>query len=56
MIRAHSVTMSDKTKTIRVSLEVYNKLCELGKTNDNFPEVVDRIFRDNGLIAIVAEE
>jgi len=47
--------MSDKTKTIRVSLEVYNKLCELGRTNDSFIEVVDRIFRDDGLIAVVTE-
>jgi len=44
------------TKTIRVSLDVYNKLCELGKTNDSFTEVVDRLFKDNNLLPIVTDE
>jgi len=45
-----------KTRTIRVSLEVYEKLCELGKTNDSFTGLVDRIFRENNLIPIVTEK
>jgi predicted CopG family antitoxin len=39
--------MSQSTKTIRVSMEIYNKLCELGKKNDTFSEIIERIFRDN---------
>jgi len=45
-----------RTKTIRVSLDVYNKLCESGKTNDSFTEVVDRLFKDNNLLPIVTDE
>jgi len=53
--RAHNIIMQP-TKTIRVSLDVYNKLCELGKTNDSFTEVVDRLFKDNNLLPIVTDE
>lgn len=45
--------MSHDTKTIRVSMNVYNKLCELGKTNDTFSSVLTRIFEENKLYAVV---
>jgi len=48
--------MSQKTRTIRVSMEIYDKLCELGKTNDTFTSVLDRLLRDNDLTVIVTEE
>ena len=45
-----------QTRVIRVSLDVYNKLCELGKTNDSFTKVVDKLFKDNDLLPIVTDE
>jgi predicted CopG family antitoxin len=30
-------------KTIRVSMEVYDKLCELGKKNDTFTSILEKI-------------
>jgi len=49
------VTMT-QTRTIRVSLDVYNKLCELGKTNDSFTKVVDKLFKENNLLPIMTDE
>jgi predicted CopG family antitoxin len=45
-----------ETRTIRVSLDVYNKLCEFGKTNDSFTKVVDKLFKENNLLPIVTDE
>ena len=42
--------MTQKSRTIRVSMEVYDQLCKLGKTNDTFTSVVARVFRENNLI------
>ena len=44
-----------ETRTIRVSMDVYKKLCEMGKTNESFISVVDKIFRENNLIPLVTE-
>ena len=34
-----------KTKTIRVSLEIYDKLTKLGKKNDTYTDVLERLLR-----------
>jgi len=55
-MQAHNTVTMIQTRTIRVSLDVYNKLCELGKTNDSFTKVVDRLFKDNNLLPVVTDE
>jgi hypothetical protein len=45
-----------KTRAIRISLESYEALCELGKINETFASVLDRIFRENNLLPVVTEE
>ena len=37
-------------------MEVYDYLCELGKTNDSFVKIVDKLFRDNNLLGVVTTE
>ena len=39
--------MSQKTRTIRVSMDLYNKLTELGKKNDTYTDVLKRLFQEN---------
>ena len=55
-MHTHLVTIMENTKPIRVSLAVYRRLCELGKTNDSFVEIVDRLFKENNLFGVVTED
>jgi len=48
--------MQQYGKTIRVSMEIYDKLCELGKKNDTFTSILERILRDNDLTPVVTEK
>jgi predicted CopG family antitoxin len=48
--------MQQETRTVRISLDVYNKLIESGKKNETFAEILDRIFERNDLLGIVTEE
>lgn len=45
-----------KTRAIRISLETYQTLCELGKKNETFASVLERIFRENNIVAMVTEK
>jgi hypothetical protein len=43
-------------KVIRISQKNYDILNKLGKTNDTYISVLDRIFADNNLLGIVTTE
>jgi predicted CopG family antitoxin len=45
----------EKTRAIRISLDTYATLCELGKKNETFASLLERIFRENNIIAMVTE-
>ena len=50
------VTMERKTKTIRVSLDLYDKLTEIGKKNETYASVIERLFKENDMQGIVTEK
>ena len=47
--------MERDTKTIRISIDLYNRITELCKKNEDYADAVDRLLRENKLQAIVTE-
>jgi predicted CopG family antitoxin len=47
--------MTQDGKTIRISVEVYNKLLKIGKMDDTFTSLLERILEENELTAVVTE-
>jgi predicted CopG family antitoxin len=48
---------TSRYKTMVVTIEVYNQLCELGKTNDSFSDVISRLLEQNKgrLVELISE-
>jgi hypothetical protein len=44
------LTHKEQTKLIRISQRNYDILCELGKKNDTFNDVMNKIFEKNGIV------
>jgi predicted CopG family antitoxin len=46
----------EDTKTVRISIDAYKKLIELGRKDQTFADILDNIFVKNKLIGVVTTE
>jgi hypothetical protein len=50
------LTMKQQTRSIRISLDLYDRLVNASKKDQTFADILDKIFSDNHLLPVVMEE